>query len=178
MKHLLNNLSEEEKNNIRKLHEGGMNLAIDNFKKLIETKSGDVKPYLLEQEETKMDRNSPEWKTLFNKLKDLYNPKIITFMSYDDPSEPHQSLNWGQFARDNNGEYGLSISSGSENMTLSSTDKQFDDVLVDWWKEKGYKFDGYDMFEIDFSNSQKIHDDLKSFFETFSPDKRTYEISK
>ena len=50
MKHLLNNLSEEEKNNIREQHEGGMNLAIDNFKKLVETKSGDAKPYLNEQD--------------------------------------------------------------------------------------------------------------------------------
>ncbi len=49
MKHLLNNISEEEKNRIREQHEGGMNLAIDNFKKLVETKSGDVKPYLSEQ---------------------------------------------------------------------------------------------------------------------------------
>ena len=50
MKHLLNNLSEEEKNRIREQHEGGMNLAIDNFKKLVETKSGDAKPYLNEQD--------------------------------------------------------------------------------------------------------------------------------
>lgn len=50
MKHLLNNLSEKEKNNIRKLHEGGIKLSIDNFKRLVETKSGDVKPYLVEQE--------------------------------------------------------------------------------------------------------------------------------
>ena len=50
MKHLLNNLSEEEKNNIREQHEGGMNISIDNFKKLVETKSGDAKPYLNEQD--------------------------------------------------------------------------------------------------------------------------------
>ena len=49
MKHLLNNLSEEEKNSIREQHEGGMNVAIDNFKTLVETKSGDVKPFLAEQ---------------------------------------------------------------------------------------------------------------------------------
>ena len=49
MKHLLNNISEEEKNRIREQHEGGMNLAIDNFNKLVETKSGDAKPYLNEQ---------------------------------------------------------------------------------------------------------------------------------
>ena len=48
MKHLLNNISEEEKNRIREQHEGGMNLAIDNFMKLVETKLGDAKPYLTE----------------------------------------------------------------------------------------------------------------------------------
>ena len=52
MKHLLNNISEEEKNRIREQHEGGMNLAIDNFKKLVETKLGDAKPYLNESKET------------------------------------------------------------------------------------------------------------------------------
>lgn len=49
MKHLLNNLSEEEKNNIRKQHTGGMNVVNENFKKLINYKSGDVKPILNEQ---------------------------------------------------------------------------------------------------------------------------------
>ena len=45
MKHLLNNLSEEEKNSIREQHEGGRKILIENFKKLVETKSGDVRPY-------------------------------------------------------------------------------------------------------------------------------------
>ena len=52
MKHLLNNISEEEKNRIREQHEGGMNLSIDNFKTLVETKLGDAKPYLNESQET------------------------------------------------------------------------------------------------------------------------------
>ena len=51
MKHLLNNISEEEKNRIREQHEGGMNLSIDNFKKLVETKSGDAKPFINEASE-------------------------------------------------------------------------------------------------------------------------------
>ena len=51
MKHLLNNISEEEKNRIREQHEGGMNLAIDNFKKLVETKLGDTKPFINEASE-------------------------------------------------------------------------------------------------------------------------------
>lgn len=49
MKHLLNNISEEEKNRIREQHEGGMKLAIDNFKSLVETKSGNAKPFINEQ---------------------------------------------------------------------------------------------------------------------------------
>jgi hypothetical protein len=51
MKHLLNNISEEEKNKIREQHEGGMNLSIDNFKKLVETKLGDAKPFINEASE-------------------------------------------------------------------------------------------------------------------------------
>jgi len=49
MKHLLNNISEEEKNRIREQHEGGMKISTENFKKLLEAKSGEVKPYLSEQ---------------------------------------------------------------------------------------------------------------------------------
>jgi len=48
MKHLLNNISEEEKNRIREQHTGGMRIATDKFKMLVETKQGDVKPYLNE----------------------------------------------------------------------------------------------------------------------------------
>jgi hypothetical protein len=49
MKHLLNNLSEEEKNSIREQHEGGMKLETSRFKTLLENKSGNVKP-LVEQD--------------------------------------------------------------------------------------------------------------------------------
>ena len=48
MKHLLNNISEEEKNRIREQHTGGMKIATDKFKMLVETKQGDIKPYLNE----------------------------------------------------------------------------------------------------------------------------------
>ena len=49
MKHLLNNLTEEEKNSIRGQHTGGMNVVTENFLKLINTKSGNVRTYLGEQ---------------------------------------------------------------------------------------------------------------------------------
>lgn len=45
MKHILNNLTEEEKNAIRSQHTGGMKLEIKQFDKLVNTKLGDAKPY-------------------------------------------------------------------------------------------------------------------------------------
>jgi len=51
MKHLLNNLSTEEKNSILEQHKGGMNLMIENFNKLVSTKLGNVKPLVNESEE-------------------------------------------------------------------------------------------------------------------------------
>ena len=50
MKHLLNDLSEDEKNKIREQHTGGKKIVIENFDKLVNTKLGDAKPYLNEDE--------------------------------------------------------------------------------------------------------------------------------
>jgi len=49
MKHILNNLSEEEKNRIREQHTGGKKIVIENFNKLVNTKLGDTKPFLTEE---------------------------------------------------------------------------------------------------------------------------------
>jgi hypothetical protein len=49
MKHLLNNMSEEEKNAIREQHTGGMKIMTENFNKLINSKLGDSKPLVNEQ---------------------------------------------------------------------------------------------------------------------------------
>lgn len=49
MKHIFNNLSEEEKNNILEQHAGGKEFIIENFNKLVENKLGDVKPLVNEQ---------------------------------------------------------------------------------------------------------------------------------
>jgi len=51
MKHLLNDLSEEVKNSIREQHTGGMKVVTENFSKLINSKSGDVKTLVNEEEE-------------------------------------------------------------------------------------------------------------------------------
>ena len=48
MKHIFNNLSEEEKSRILEQHTGGKEFIIENFNKLVENKLGDVKPLVNE----------------------------------------------------------------------------------------------------------------------------------
>ena len=48
MKHLMNDLSIEEKNRIREQHEGGMKIDTSRFKKLLESSMGNVKPLISE----------------------------------------------------------------------------------------------------------------------------------
>ena len=50
MKHILNNISEAEKRAIREQHEGGMKVNTSRFKSLLESKSGNVKPLVSEQD--------------------------------------------------------------------------------------------------------------------------------
>lgn len=49
MKHLLNNLSNEEKNRIRNQHGGGMSVDNSKFKRLVESTLGNSKPLITEQ---------------------------------------------------------------------------------------------------------------------------------
>jgi hypothetical protein len=55
MKHLLNNLTQEEKNNILEQHAGGMKVMTENFRKLMNAKHGNSKPLVKEQEEENYD---------------------------------------------------------------------------------------------------------------------------
>lgn len=49
MKHLLNNLSEEEKNSIIEQHTGGMKVVNERFNEMVNKVLGDAKPFLSEQ---------------------------------------------------------------------------------------------------------------------------------
>ena len=49
MKHILNDLTEQEKNSIREQHKGGMKVMTESFSKLINSKLGDVKLVVKEQ---------------------------------------------------------------------------------------------------------------------------------
>jgi len=74
MKHILNNISEEEKNAIREQHSGGMKIELGKFKQMVETKLGDPKPYLTEQSNIKKGLTPEEIESLNNVLSYL-NPK-------------------------------------------------------------------------------------------------------
>ena len=49
MKHLLNDMSFEERQNIREQHTGGMKVMSDSFRRLVNGKLGDSKPLVSEQ---------------------------------------------------------------------------------------------------------------------------------
>ena len=49
MKHILNNLTDNEKNSIRSQHTGSIKVNTDKFSKLVNSKVGDVKPMVKEQ---------------------------------------------------------------------------------------------------------------------------------
>ena len=51
MKHILNDLSNEEKNSIREQHTGGMKVMTESFSRLLNAKLGDSKPLVNEQKE-------------------------------------------------------------------------------------------------------------------------------
>lgn len=66
MKHILNNLTEEEKNAIREQHAGGMKVMTENFSKLINSKLGDSKPLVSEQAQAVPTQAAPAQPTSQN----------------------------------------------------------------------------------------------------------------
>lgn len=62
MKHLLNDLSNEDKKSIREQHTGGMKVMTENFRKLLNSKHGDAKPLVLEQESNNDRYNAAGYK--------------------------------------------------------------------------------------------------------------------
>lgn len=72
MKHLLNNLSSEEKNSIREQYEGGMSVDTSKFRSLLESKLGDVKPLISEQGEMTPPTNTGGMGTKDNPYKIKY----------------------------------------------------------------------------------------------------------
>jgi len=95
MKHLLNNLSEEEKNSIREQHTDRIKIDTSRFKSLMESKLGDVKP-LVEQESDNyiniQSDNSQPPKSQSNASKII--GKTVTF--YENPTVADEAAKSGK----------------------------------------------------------------------------------
>jgi len=74
MKHLLNDLTEQEKNSIREQHTGGMKVMTENFSKLVNSKLGDVKPLVSEQTQALPSSGTTSGDTTTNPFK---NPDLL-----------------------------------------------------------------------------------------------------
>jgi hypothetical protein len=67
MKHILNNLSEEEKNSIRAKHTGSLEVNTSKFSKLVESTLGDAKP-MINEDETDMKEKTMTVQDMYNTL--------------------------------------------------------------------------------------------------------------
>jgi len=94
MKHILNNLSNEEKNSIREQHTGGMNVMSENFSKLLNSKLGDSKP-LVEMEEMPEGMFSRELSTT-DKLKRDINDAISRKIASTKTTGVHGKWSYGE----------------------------------------------------------------------------------
>jgi LysM repeat protein len=89
MKHLLNNLSEEEKNRIREQHTGGMKVNNDRFNSLLENKLGNAKPLINEDNHWGSEIEEDKIEDLDNE--DSFAGKSSDYRMYDLPSI-HQDI--------------------------------------------------------------------------------------
>jgi hypothetical protein len=129
MKHILNNLTEEEKNSIREQHAGGMKVMTENFSKLLNSKLGDAKPLVNEQsgdrlkeqlgnlkKELKSDLGLDAWKdtdnllSIYKKLlpfkgKQVSNIVNKNFSGCDFERTPQPSLHYFNKIWNRQGEY-------------------------------------------------------------------------
>ena len=81
MKHLLNNLSEEEKNSIREQHTEKIKIDTSKFTKLMESKLGDVKPLLHEQNSNQTYKVGQVLKGMRDKDNQTYEIRITQLVN-------------------------------------------------------------------------------------------------
>jgi len=89
MKHILNDLTEQEKNAIREQHTGGMKVIIENFSKLTNSKLGDSKPLVAEQIQDRIVPSGPSPSAKPQVVKD----KITSPSSMTKPTSPSPQSN-------------------------------------------------------------------------------------
>lgn len=89
MKHILNNLSDEEKNSIREQHTGGMKVITEKFSKLVNSKLGDSKPLVENQEvsEKMFGKELSKTDKLKRDINNAISRKIASPTTTDTPGE-------------------------------------------------------------------------------------------
>ena len=92
MKHILNNLSEQEKNAIREQHTGGMKVATDKFSQLLESKLGDVKPILSEQKSNLGMKSIDKDKNTYKEVVKFLKSKGLNGYKFKESIEGDESL--------------------------------------------------------------------------------------
>ena len=89
MKHILNDLTDQEKNAIREQHTGGMKVINKNFSKLLNSKLGDSKPLVSEQIQDRIVPSGPSPSAKPKVVKD----KITSPSSMTNPTSPSPQSN-------------------------------------------------------------------------------------
>jgi hypothetical protein len=92
MKHILNNLTEQEKNAIREQHTGGMKVSTDKFNQLLESKLGDVKPILSEQKSNLGMKSIDKDKNTFKEVVKFLKLKGLNGFKFKESIEGDESL--------------------------------------------------------------------------------------
>lgn len=90
MKHVLNNMSESEKNAIREQHQGGMRIDTSRFRTLLESTVGNVKPLIMEEDPPQVALPSnPKKPTVSTNQNDPW----IKVIAYSDPEATQPMTN-------------------------------------------------------------------------------------
>ena len=92
MKHILNNLTEQEKRAILEQHSGGMKVMTEKFSKLIESKLGDVKPILSEQKSKLGMKSIDKDKNTFKEVVKFLKSKGLKGYKFKESIEGDESL--------------------------------------------------------------------------------------
>lgn len=109
MKHLLNNLTKEEKNRIREQYDGKIYIDTSKFRRLMESKLGDVKPLLTEQGDLATNTKNCGWGTDSESYKQSgwMCPKAVPSSWANFPCVPsHPSATW---SKNENGTFSITL---------------------------------------------------------------------
>ena len=146
MKHLLNNLGEEEKNSIREQHAGGMKVNTEKFGKLVEAKQGDVKQYTTMRVNESVEDPNLEMNKTYDKMvkrekiveersevdKEMILSLILKYAEYFDKENFEDAYDWMENVV---GTVELELGEmGVDQEIVDSLREDYDDLLLAYWE--------------------------------------------